>query len=364
MTNRIARFLTPLLMLPFPALAADQVVLTNGDTITGAIVKKDGAKLTIKSEFLGEVTMPWSAVKSIRSDAELNVVLPGGQTVKGKLSTAGDQLQVAAGAETKTAPLAAVATVRDAAEQHSFERLEHPRILELWNGNFDIGLALTSGNARSDSLTTAFTAGRRTRGGNFTVYFNQIHSTARVDQVTKNPDGTVLRVDKVTSTIASALRGGWKYNRNVSSRMFVTGFNDYEHDSFQNLNIRFVAGGGAGVRALKTENAQLDVDAGFDYQRENFLDGQIRNSAEANFGDNLLYKVFKGTSITQAMRVFNNLSDTGTYRMNFDLGSSTLLKRWLGWHVTASDRFLSNPVQGRQRNDLILSTGFRLTFAK
>ena len=136
MTNRFARSTRFLCCSRFPALAADQVVLTNGDTITGAIVKKDGAKLTIKSEFLGEVTMPWSAVKSIQSDAELNVVLPGGQTVKGKLSTTGDQLQVAAGAETKTAPLAAVATVRDAAEQHSFERLEHPRILELWSGQF------------------------------------------------------------------------------------------------------------------------------------------------------------------------------------------------------------------------------------
>ena len=94
------------------------------------------------------------------------------------------------------------------------------------------------------------------------------------------------------------------------------------------------------------------------------MNGLHRNSAEANFGDNLLYKVFKGTSLNQAMRVFTNLTDTGAYRMNFDLGSSTLIKRWLGWHVTASDRFLSNPVQGRQRNDLLLSTGFRLSFAR
>ena len=142
MTNRLVRSFAPLLLLVFPALAADQVVLTNGDTITGAIVKKDGGKLTIKSEFLGEVTMPWSAVKSIRSDAELTVVLPSGETVKGKIATAGDQLQIAAAAGTKTAPLAGVAEVRDAGEQHNFERLLHPRILELWNGNFDIGLNL------------------------------------------------------------------------------------------------------------------------------------------------------------------------------------------------------------------------------
>ena len=253
--------------------------------------------------------------------------------------------------------------MRDAAEQHTFERLEHPGILELWGGNFDLGLALANGNARSEALTTAFTAGRRTRRRQARAVFqpDPQHGAGRSADIAS--DGTV-RVNRVNSTIASAVRGGWKYNRNVSPRMFLTGFNDYEHDRFQNLNIRFVAGGGAGVKAVKTENLQLDFDAGIDYQRENFMDGLHRNSAEANFGDNLLYKVFKGTSLNQAMRVFTNLSDTGAYRMNFDLGTTTLFKRWLGWHVTASDRFLSNPVQGRQRNDLLLSTGFRLTFAR
>jgi hypothetical protein len=35
----------------------------------------------------------------------------------------------------------------------------------------------------------------------------------------------------------------------------------------------------------------------------------------------------------------------------------------MGWHISFSDQFLSNPVGGRLRNDVILSTGFRLTFA-
>src|SRR5512133_1210220 len=124
--------LLPILLLTFSALAADQVVLTNGDTITGSIVKKDGDRLTIKSEFLGEVTMPWKAVKSIRSDAELSVVLPSGETVKGKVATTGDQLQVTAPGTPKSAPLATVTAMRDAAEQGRYERLLHPGILELW----------------------------------------------------------------------------------------------------------------------------------------------------------------------------------------------------------------------------------------
>jgi putative salt-induced outer membrane protein YdiY len=349
-SQSINRFLCFVLLAGLPVAAADQVVLTNGDILTGSIVKKDGATLTMKSEFLGVISMPWAAVKSIRSDSELVVVLPGGDAVKGKISSVGDSLQVATGTETKSAPLAGIGALRDAAEQHSFERLEHPRLVDLWAGSFDLGLALARGNARTSTLTTAFTAARVTRKDKVVVYFNQIYGSARVNGV--------------NSDIASAVRGGWKYNRDVSARAFLTVFNDYEHDRFQNLDLRFVGGAGAGFSAIRSDALRLDFDAGVDYNRENFFSGLRRNSAEANFGNNLLKKMNTATSITQSFRLFTNLSNTGEYRVNFDLGTVTTLKKWLGWQVTVSDRLLSNPVQGRQRNDLLVSTGFRVTFAK
>ena len=137
----MTRILSLALLVSFALCAKDQVVLTNGDTISGTIVKKDGAKLTVRNEFLGVVSMPWSAVKSIQSDTDLFVQMPSGETVKGKLATSGDQLQVATGTETKSAPLAKVAAVRHPTGQHTLERLQHPGLLELWTGNFDIGLA-------------------------------------------------------------------------------------------------------------------------------------------------------------------------------------------------------------------------------
>jgi len=163
---------------------------------------------------------------------------------------------------------------------------------------------------------------------------------------------------------ANAVRGGWAYNRQVSPRLFVDTLNDYEHDAFQNLDLRFVAGGGFGWNAIKKENIRFDISGGGDYDRDNFGDNTHRNSAEVNYGDTLFYKASASTTVTQAFRLFNNLSRSGEYRMNFDLGTVTAIKKWLGWHVTASDRFFSNPAFGRQRNDILLSTGFRLTFAR
>ena len=65
-----------------------------------------------------------------------------------------------------------------------------------------------------------------------------------------------------------------------------------------------------------------------------------------------------------AFRVFNNLSETGQYRINFDAGTATNLLPWLSLQVTFSDRYLSNPVAGRKKNDVILTTGLRFSFAR
>jgi hypothetical protein len=35
---------------------------------------------------------------------------------------------------------------------------------------------------------------------------------------------------------------------------------------------------------------------------------------------------------------------------------------WLSWQITLSDRFHSDPLPGLQKNDLLLTTGVRVTF--
>lgn len=344
----IARYLGILSLLSTAALA-DQVVLKNGDTITGNVVKKDGGKLTIHSEFLGDVTMPWSAVKSLKTDAPLTVALPGGESVKGKLSTSGDNLEVATGTATRTTPFATVDAVRNDAEQHNFERLLHPGLGDLWTGFFDTGLALARGNAKTETLTDTFNASRTTRKDKITVNFTQIYAKALANNV--------------NSATANAIRGAWTYSRDLNPRFFVSTLNTYEHDQFQSLRLRFVAGGGFGVNAVKNARTTLSITGGGDYDRENFSTLQ-RNSGEAFIGDDYSYKLSSVTSVTQDLRFFPNLTDTGEYRLNFDLSIVTAIKKWLGFHLTASDRYLSDPVFGKVRNDVLLSTGLRLTFAR
>lgn len=332
--------------------------MKNGDRVTGSIIKKDAKTLTIKTDLFGTVTLPWDQVDTIKADQVLNVVLPEGKTVKAKLDTQEGKVAVATtdpNVPATSVEPAAIVALRNDAEQKSYERLLAPRLIDLWAGNATIGWAGTKGNAETQTFTVGMTATRVTNTDKMTVYFNAIRANAEVN--------------RIAARTAQAIRGGWGYNRNLSKRVFINTFNDYEYDRFQNLDLRFVLGGGLGYAAWQSERGRLDVVGGAAYNREKFdpirpQQPFVRNSAEAYWGNDFRYRLNARTNLTQSFRMFNNLSNTGNYRVNFDTGATTQVFKWLTWNIAISNRFLSNPVPGRQQNDFLYTTGFGISFAR
>lgn len=349
-TKRSVVLLTSLVSLLASTAWADQVVLKNGDRVTGSIVKKDGNKLTIKTDQFGVVTTAWDQVESLIADKPVNLVLQDGRSVQGTFTTSDGKLQVAANDSKLSVAPADVTALRDAGEQKTYERLLKPGWGQLWAGAASVGFAGTSGNARTLTFTTGINAARLTNRDKTTLYFNTIRASALVNG--KNAD------------TAQAIRGGLGYDHNISPRLFVNVFNDYEYDRFQNLDLRFVAGGGLGVHAYKTERSSLDLLGGADYNRSKFSTPLTRNSAELYWGDEYALKMSGTTSLVQSFRMFNDLSNTGSYRMNFDVGATTKLSKWLLWNVSISDRYLNHPAPGRKSNDLLYTTGLGITFAR
>lgn len=123
-------------------------------------------------------------------------------------------------------------------------------------------------------------------------------------------------------------------------------------------------GGGLGFHAVKTERTALDLFGGGSLNREYFSTGLKRSSGEILVGEELTHKLSGRTSLKERLVLFTNLSQTGEYRLNFDTSAVTNLNKWLAWQVTLSDRYLSNPVPGAKKNDLLLTTGLRVTFAR
>jgi hypothetical protein len=336
------------------ALWADQVILKNGDRVTGTIIKKEGDTLTMDSAHFGTITMPWDEVQSVTADTALHVVLPGEKTVRATLATQAEQIQVKGPDEPQTVAREEIVALRNDTEQIEYERRLSPGLLDLWTVTGSVSIAGAEGNAETRTITTPINFARISNTTSTTAYFNSIRSTATIDGV--------------SSRTANAVRGGWAHNRNVSSKLFFNGFNDYEYDEFQSLDLRVVLGGGLGYHVWRGEKGWVDLVGGAAWNHEEFDPAPdpsfTRNSAEAYWGNNLSYQLNSRTSLTQSFRMFNNLSNSGEYRMNFDLGSTTALTDWLSWNIALSDRYLSNPVPGRQANDLLYSTGLGFTFGR
>jgi hypothetical protein len=70
----------------------------------------------------------------------------------------------------------------------------------------------------------------------------------------------------------------------------------------------------------------------------------------------------KTTLFERSFALYPSLSSGDNFRSQFDISASTKLKNWLGWQITYSDRYITNPPVGLKGNDQLLSTGVRLTF--
>ncbi|MGA8539877.1 MAG: hypothetical protein WB566_10280, partial [Terriglobales bacterium] len=90
MRRRFVAGLFLFLLWTIPALA-DQIVLKNGDRLTGSITMADGKTLVIKTDYAGDVTVKFDAIQSMTSAGDLNVSL-GGKTVVGPVTTSGDDV--------------------------------------------------------------------------------------------------------------------------------------------------------------------------------------------------------------------------------------------------------------------------------
>jgi putative salt-induced outer membrane protein YdiY len=329
---------------------ADEILMKNGDRLTGSVVQLDGKNITIKTTAFGLVGAPWDQVASLRTDAPVHIVLQGGRTMTGAIAPANGRLAITSNGSTTEVSTGEITALRNAEQQAAYERLLAPGLAQLWAGVASLGWAGTNGNAKTLTFTAAFNAARLTNTDKTSAYFSLIKASALIN-------GT-------NASTAQAVRGGVGYDHNVSPRLFVNAFNDYEYDRFQNLDLRFVIGGGFGYHAIKSDRHVLNVLGGADYNHSSFSMGLTRNSAEAFWGDEYLFKLNGTTSLTQSYRMFNNLSDPGEYRINFDLGLGTKIKKWLTWSVALSDRYLSNPAPGRKTNDWLYTTGLGVTFGK
>lgn len=334
------------LVTTIPALA-DQVSLKNGDRLTGTIVQSDGKSLVLHTEYAGDLTLKWDAVKGIESSEPLHVELQNGKTAVGPVSTSDGTVKIATSSGEVAAP---VGSVKALSQQAAYEKLEHGSLLSGWKGGVNAGFSFTGGNSQTTNLAIGFLAARQSLKSKLGAYANTVYAT-------NNAPGAVQ------STTANTEAGGIRYDHDLNPKMFAFVGADFFADALQGLNLRSVFGAGLGYHAIKNDNTTLDFLGGLNYTRESYTTLH-RNLVALTLGEELMHKLGKSTILNQKLYLFPDLNSVGDYRGTFDFASVTKISKWFGWQNSFEDVYVTNPPLGKKQNDIILTTGLNVSFGQ
>jgi putative salt-induced outer membrane protein YdiY len=335
----------------------DQVELTNGDHLSGTVLGLNDGALLLRTDALGDVKIKWATVARVSADAPLYVTM-NDDLLPAQVIELNDGPAAVINPEAGHLCLAhnAVQAIRTQQDETAYraqmERLEErPVLLRYWSGSVDAGISAARGNSDTTNLNLSVRADRSTASNHFNLYLTSLQGRSR------DSDGHTL-------TSANALRSGMRYDINMSQRVFTFGFTSFESDRVQGLDMRNVIGAGTGYRLAQTSKTVLDVFAGGSLNNEYFSESPDRRTGELLFGQDFSHTLSSRASLGTRLSLFPNISMPGDYRAVLDATASTKLIAWLGWQVTVSDIYVSNPPLGAQGNNMLLSTGLRFTFGQ
>lgn len=355
------------MLVPAPA-HADGVVLKNGDRLTGTVTQLAGGKLTIHTDYAGDVVISFDQVTSVKVDKPVVVSVENkiGKKVEIRkmevtgIDRAGTDYTVTTASGFEPVPAAKLTTIRTVASQQAYEASLHPGWLHDWNGVANVSFALARGNSDTTTLGTGVNLVRPTRTDKTSLYYNDIYTH----------DGLL---DETTANHSNA---GARYDHNLNPKLFVFGTGDFQTDALQELDLRSVVGGGFGWHAYSKPKQQLDVLGGLVWTHEHYSEvpssttggaptpPETNSFAALDFGEAYNLKLGANSVFNEQAYIFPDLQDTSQYRFTFNSGISTKIKSFLSWQTTISDVYVTNPPAGTKDNDFILTTGLGFTFTR
>jgi putative salt-induced outer membrane protein YdiY len=169
----------------------------------------------------------------------------------------------------------------------------------------NLGFAFTAGNSETKNLNIGFNGTRTGAHDKLTLYETSVYSsTSKLALRTHS-----RRKPRRTRTMAEL-----RYDHDFTPRVFGFGAATSFNNGLQNLDLRYILGGGMGLHAIKTPNTTLDLLAGINYTHESFsgltnpnplanttyvLLFHSDSSAALTVGDNFTHKLGKNSVFTQ-----------------------------------------------------------------
>lgn len=390
-----------LLALPFAAFAEDApktppkptsathdtLTFANGDTLTGKLDREVAGTVFFKSDELGELSIPWSKIKSLRTadsyavlekQPKVQVRRVAVDAIQGTVSVDGDRLTVKPEQGTATAPQEATLEKTIPVKQAQFivneptfetEVVKEPGLFQGWNGSLAGGITVVRGTQNQYTYTSGVTLARvvptvdwlPTRNRS-TLDFSSTYG--RITQPAYVLDGVPVAATYTKSAIYHADAERDQY---ISPRVFLLAQTAFDHNYSQGLDLQQTYGAGAGITLLKGGSQLLDLKSALQYEKQAFItsaSGTNQNLVGSTLSANYTLKLHGGIVFNQIVEYLPAFNVTRAYSADETNTVKVPFYKELAFEIGTIDSYLNDPVPAdppTKRNSFQFTTGVTYT---
>jgi putative salt-induced outer membrane protein YdiY len=335
----LATFAICLSPLVVKTAVADQVLLTNGDRLTGTIDSADSGKLILVSPIEGKITVDMANVKTFSSDGPITIVLDDGTVIKQTVTEGTDgTFQTAAGGSL------AVQTISIS----KIDAINPPPIA--WTGSITLNGSLDQGDTYSEAFGLSVDLLRRSKVDRIELQGQYLFGKQKVNGV------------DTTSTDQWDIEAS--YNYFVTKKLFLLADIRVEKNRINHLDIRLTPNAGVGYQIVETPDFNANVQGGVAWVYEDYTNIA---APDENLSLRLAYHIDKALwkdrlKLFSDCAYYPGIENVSKYLVIFDAGLRLALTKTMYSEAKAEVDYDSHPAPDSHRTDTQMIVGIGWTF--
>ena len=323
-----------LLLLSLPHTAtADEVLLRNGDRLSGEIVSMEKELLVLKSEIVEEkLSIELKDIVCIRSGRKLPAVFKNEEMVIGTLSCPENGMIAIDSENLGNLPPLALSRLQSI----------NP---STYSGLFNLGGELNRGNSNTSSVNFESKFQVRTHKHRFTVDVTHNFGETNGDVTIRNSSGSL------------------KYDFFSGEKVYSYAQSLNEQDPFANLNLRNTDGLGMGYQFSETRKLNLFVELGISFFNEDVIIGNDKRIAAGRWAVGFDWEFIpRRIWLYHHEEGYYNFEEK-TYVMKSDQGMRIPLRDNFSLNFEVDYRINSAPQAGDKNSDMRALFGLTYNYA-
>ncbi len=315
---------------PPPEPPPDQVVLKNGDRLTGVIKTMAAGKLTLTSPLLGDVVVEMSDVANLITGKPLALRTRAGETLQRRVTgIEGGALVLA---DPEAGGPGAVSLALGDLDQIN------PTPEGQWSGSVSLNFAMSDGNTDRRSVNASAEAERRTQDDRLTA-------KGAWDYGEDKTAGTWNLTQR-------RLGGELQYDYFLTEKVYALAQTAAQGDTLANLKLRFTAGAGLGYQWFEEPCFALSTEAGLSYFSESYRDNTPdSDTVAARLAYGVKWKITDEIELLQDVQAYPSLERASDVFVNADTRARMSLTESMFAQLQWVLNWDNTPATGRERLD-------------